>query len=451
MDESGGRILHRKRSPQNEGKLCPFGMNLIKYYGRRRVRNRIRGKGDKNEVSLDEALGEAKKKLEEYGEETLFVVGNATNEEISSLKSLSESIDADACSWTPSPDPVPSSASFADLENAKRITVVFSDPFIAYPLITRRILKAVEKGANVKEISFVRSERLRSSDFVKINPESPKVELEEEETEAGVIVTDLNPFTVSVPISSIPLSGGQALNLKPSVNAEGAFAMGLTPSKNKNKAKVKAVFALEPTAVEEVMLRGLSPEFLMVQSAFESSWTRRADIVWGNDAFFEKEGTVVNVEGRVLPLFGSSRSGVKIIHSLGGYDYDEARKKTLQSLGIETVKEDKPVKIKTEGEGIERRDDFVLGGAGDKTLITKTNPFFWNLNWNEGHKNFVELSRGTLSDLKLRKGEKVIVEDEGHKKAFYFKISEIPDEIIVSEVKASSKLELARRIRVESA
>ena len=403
MDEVGGRIFHRKRAPQNEGKLCPFGMFLPQFYSRPEAESRVGGK----KVELQEALEAAKKKIEEYGKEVLFVAGRATNEEMASLVSLAEKLGASASSWSPSP----SVNSFNDLENAGKLSVAFLDTFISYPLIARRILKAIEKGAKVKEISWVRSGKINSE---LVEPTSAEPD--------GLVIADLNPFTASI-------SSMRGILFKPSVNSDGAFALGLRPSEKKGKA----VFAIEPSPVEEAMLGDLKPETLIVQSAYQSDWTEKADIVLKSDRFFEKEGSILNVEGRTLPMHGSSRKGVGILSSIGGSNYEDARKRVLNSLGIESISEDRTLKIDGSWE---KKGEFRIRGSGDKTLFTKTNPFFWS---GIGHRDFIEININTVRELGIKRGEKVQVDDGASKKEFYFKISDVPDGFAVSEIRATQE------------
>ncbi|RLI78706.1 hypothetical protein DRP05_06450 [Archaeoglobales archaeon] len=413
----GDRIFHRKNAPHNEGKLCKFGMDLLKYYSREKAECKVDGKN----VELNEAINEAKKRLEGYsGDEILFLTScTATNEELAALKLLAEKFDAKCCFYGYGN----ALFSLKDIENFGRVILTF-DPFVSYPLVARRVLKVKE----VYEVGFVDG-RVNS---IILNPENPNFDdalaLLDENT---IALAEYSPLsTVYTPfLKEVVKSNAKAIVFNPTLNANFAAMLGFESFENKiDFDKVKAIYALEPELINGAIP---SPELLIVQSAFSNGWCDKADVVIQSDSFHQKRGSVVNAEGRILINNGKSEQGVEILEKIGGFE--QTASKVLETLNVNTIKEFSTVEITEEF----REKEFKLKGEGKYYLTTKSNPFLWK---GIDHKNFVELSVEDVKELGLSRTDRIKIGD----KELCYKPSNIQKGYIVSEILISQLKGLTR-------
>ena len=478
-NEVGCSVLHRKVSPVNAGKLCKFGMHLPRFYSRSRMRTTIKGR----DAKAENAVNEMREQLTTMQpDEIAFIAlpGMMTNEEFAAMISLCKSLKCRNLVTGTERFPLEMHP-LSKIENAQNILLFFFDPFVQYPLITRRILRAKERGAEVIDVSFAENSReiadktilvdeilgsTPPSDMGDVALNVANALVETYGVKDALIIADLNPMTDARFIDAIDMLSTQTFLLKPFLNANGAMLLSSAMDYRCEKGifeiiddvrqgKIKALYVFEP----DLSLHFFSNsdladiELLAVHGAFDSALCRNAHITISNEPFFMRRGTVVNVEGCVLDVGGSSCESVEIISEMSGErlsyegvheivrshlgfskksEYETfvgAVRSTTASSDAETTKK-RGKKAGKKAKRVRKAKDKKENG---RLLLYKTNPFFW---YGIRDKNFVEISPETARDLHLFRGESIILRStDGGEEQMSFKITDIPPYLAISEVK----------------
>ena len=496
-DDDSIDIDYRKRSPVNEGKICKFGVQLPKYYSREKIKPMVKEDNGQKEVELDLAIQGASKKLKEVkdgsGPESIafFSLGLATNEELVTLKGLADTL---GCSNLEcglgkfkeiGAEALKIGIPFKDLESAKNIVMIFFDPFVQYPLLSRNIIKAKENGAKILNIGT--SNNRAADKTVLIDPKEQILKLQslvkylKEKKEGSefndllpyfedsVIIADLNALSDVEIIKAIcninALTDSKLLFMKPYANLSGSELLGFTSKDGGiegllneiDEGKIKALYLLESDILgwaldEEKVSETLSKlDLLIVQSSFKTKTSDLANVLLPNDLFFEKKGSVINSEGRALCNKGDCSSGIdivgKITEASGGkiLDYEAAHAQVLEKLGISEIDEDK-IPLKRE----DKKEELPMGESqvkeGEQFLILKTNPFFWNC---VADKHVIEINIDNVKTLGLNKGENIGIKSNGSIESIKFKVSDLPGNVVISETKLSLVKEPVSEISLE--
>jgi len=480
-ERRGLKVAHRTVAPMNEGKLCKFGMQLPAYYDKDALHNSVDGK----EVDLGEAIETARKRLSGMNpEEIAFVAlpGTITNEELVSFTSLASEFGCENLSFGFERffRDIPEEAfyvlehglPFSDVEAASKIVLFFVDPFVHYPLLARRILKAKRNGARVIEVSFTKNERGLADETIVVAPhEFESLREKKELFENSLIIGELTPYTnphlVSLMLWLQASTSSRLFLLKPFLNVTGALLIsggGKGAEKRKDlfeifdridRGKIKALYLLEtdPTSVllggEEVKKTLSNLDVLIEQNAVRTPLSEIATTTLGSEPFYKKKGTIVNIEGRVLDLGGESANGLAILEHMGnGRSYEDLHEEVKKRLGLGSSE---PSEFEIAVTRTERKfevaflvefiDSFLSllkmgneeeGGEEGYSLWYKTNPFFWA---GVRDKQFVEISPVAMRTLGLFSGDEIELVQGELKERRGFKISDVPDDLIVSEDK----------------
>ncbi|MDY6965076.1 MAG: molybdopterin-dependent oxidoreductase [Halobacteriota archaeon] len=490
-------IDFRKRSPVNEGKLCKFGVQLPRFYSKEQAKPMIKEGDNQKEVESETAIEEAAKKLKEVrdgsgADSIAFVAGGlATNEELVSLKGLADALGCSNIECGLGKFSSIGSEAFKlgipleDVNNAKNIVMIFVDLHVQYPLLTRNLLKAKENGAKVLSIG---TEENRAADrTVLVGPGEQTTKLQslvrylkdksgdgdfdgvESFFEDSVIIADLNALSDVEIVKAIcninAQTNSRLLFMKPYANLSGAAMLEFTSKEGGidgllseiDEGKIKALYILESDLVgtsldEEKVIETLSKlDLLIVQNALKGATSDLADLLLPNDLFFGKRGSVINAEGRVLSNRGDGTSGIdvlgKIAEAAGGkkIDYEAAQAQVLETLGISEIDEDK-IPLKRDEKKVEVDMGEAQTMAGEHFLVLKTNPFFWN---GMVDKNVVELNISNVKRLGLCKGENISIKSNGSAESIKFKVSDLPENVVISEAKLSLAKELVSEIGLE--
>ncbi len=464
------RVLHRKNAAVNEGKLCKFGTQLHTYYEREALNDTVDG----SEVEQKEAIKEAKGRLKGMKPDELAFValpGTVTNEEIVSLVALASEFGCENISFGLErffrgiPEEaryiIEKGLPFSEVEKASRIILLFVDPFVHYPLLARRVLKAKKKGAKVVEVSFAKNERGIADETVLVEPVGlERIKEKKDLFEDSLIIGELTPYT-DLQFFELMLwlnasTSSRLFLLKPFLNSTGAFLPGGNSKRRKDlfeiidgieRGEIKALYLLETDLAgamlgDERVTKTVSKlDLLIEQNAFRTPLSSTADITISSEPFFMKRGTIVNIEGRVLEVGGQSEKGLQITESMGkGRTYEEVHEEVKRKLGLAEISEFE-LAVKRKERSFEMAEPKVeieerKGGEG-YFLWYKTNPFFWNNGIQS--KNFVEISPAAMRKLGLFRGDEVVIVQGERKGRMGFKISELPDYLILSESKMSIK------------
>lgn len=416
-------------------------MSLPKYYSRKPLRPNADAK-------------DVRERLNEIDPEQMAFVslGETTNEELLSLRELARDI---GCKNLDSGfgkffNAIPADFHevlrvgfpFKHIENASKI-VLLLDPFVQYPLLARYILRAREKGAEVLEVGFAGNERYIADETILVRSWD-EIMGAEESFEDAVVICDLNPWTTVEMLSTVlrVSKRSELLLMKPFLNATGALMLNYMSDVLMNE-KIRALYVLESDLIdiainEPEMENWLSKlDLLIVHNAYESRITKLADITLQSDPFYEKKGTIVNAEGRILETGGCSTRGIELIEKMGGMGYKESHERVLNELEDERG-------TKKEGEiDIEPKEIPESEGA---LLVYKTNPFFWH---GIRHKNFIDMSVDNVRDMGLNREDNIKVICDGEEEVG-FKPVESPRDIFVSEIKLPACKDLISHVRVTS-
>jgi NADH dehydrogenase/NADH:ubiquinone oxidoreductase subunit G len=478
------KILHRPTSPMNEGKLCKFGTDLHMYYEREVLNNSVDGK----EVKQEEAIREAKERLKGIKPDELAFIAlpsTITNEEILSFASVASEFGCENVSFgferffreiqEEASYIIECGLPFSEVEKASKIILFFLDPFVHYPLLARRILKAKKNGARVIEVSFAKNERKIADEAVLVGPmEVRRIKEKKEMFADSLIIGELTPYTNSQFLALMlwltASTSSKLFLLKPFLNSTGAFLLGRNgkeTGKRKDlveildeieRGEIKALYLLETDLVgamlggEEVAETISKLDLLIEQNAFRTPLSDIANITISSEPFFMKKGTIVNIEGRLLDIGGESEKGLQAMESMGkGRSYEEVHEKVKRKLGLSEINEFE-IAVKREEKSFEMAEPKVeieerKGGEG-YFLWYKTNPFFWN---GIQSKNFVEISPVAMRKLGLFRGDEVEVVQGERKERMGFKISELSDYLILSEAKMSIGEKMLTRVEMKRA
>ncbi|MBN1454801.1 MAG: hypothetical protein JW945_00910 [Methanomicrobia archaeon] len=460
-------LAHRKLAPMNEGKLCKFGMHLPAFYAREPLPTLVDGQ----ETTQDEAIREAKARLERLKpDEIAFVAipSAVTNEELLSFVS-----GATACGSTNRcfgfeqflnaiPEDARSALTnglpFFEIEAASKIVLFLLDPYVHYPLLARRILKARQRGAQVIDIAFAHNRRGIANETVLIDPLDPGSIQKLRDTVANsLIISEVTPYTSLVVISLVlrlaAETASQLFLLKPFANSTGALLLDSSGAEQRRdlfeildrieNGSIKGLYLLE-TDLSAVVFHAAAVkqtlsqlDVLIEQNAFRTPQSELAHVTLQSEPFYRKRGTILTIEGRLLELGGESTNGLRILEQLGSNRaFAEVHAEVKHALGLGTAEP-------TEFEIVAPRVEAVVNVAplphrepekpealGDEHYVLwyKTNPFFWA---GIRDKGFVELSPTALQALGLFVGDALIVGDAAEKTGF--KVAAVPEKLIVSE------------------
>jgi len=468
-----GNIDFRKNAPVNAGKLCKFGMKLPEYYAQPQIKS--------TKSKMSKAINEASKILSSVDKSKVAYVsvGNTTCEEHLAFMELASTMSAvvNTGFGVFGDLPIGVGIPLEEIENAKNIILAFINPYEQYPLLTRRILKAKNNGANIINIGFFKNRNLASENYI-LNPTNYILELLELKLNGfanGVIISDLhfytNPEVVKILLNLAKSTNSKITFMKPFVNSSGSIILS-KPDNQKSipqilegciSGDIKVLYLLETDLIqimpdESKVISALENlDALIVQQSTKTPITEYANILLISERFFEKKGTVVNVEGRVQENEGISTKGIQIISNMSlklnknALEYSDLHNKVLTSLNIKSDASLNEYEIPsypktplnmdtTVSETVQEQkmqSSASLSSASLKDMETSLmylyNPFLWH---GVNEYDFVELNLDTVKNLKLDKGGMVeLISNNGTIRKSYKVSLDIPNNICISRSK----------------
>lgn len=478
-------IDYRKASPVNQGKLCRFGVNLANNYCPAVSR------AGKDAVTVDEAVAKAAEILKsaKASEIALLSVGGTTNEEHLAFMKVGEKLGV----------PVNTGmtgifkdigklhaytgrgTTYEEVETAKKI-YLFVDPYVQYPLLVRRLVHAKEKGAEI--VSFGLKELPIASQNVTVEPGTSLYDVKEFAPDADtIVISDLTPYTYAKRLAELVEIAGEKskfLFMRPFMNATG---VGYLSKHTKQQSfddivskmetgDLKVLVCLDSDLIDICLNDNIKETFknlehTIVLSSRDTSVCSAADIVIATEPFYKKKGSVMNVEGRLIPISAAAgempltgfNALSALLEALGGsgLDYDAVHAEAVQMLGATEDEYKITIPEKKSAPGIKKISDQIpdlkatfgdfaepksyvssgskadgeIGAAAAKHVYLTT-PFLWNGVLDDD--NYVEISRcqvkasallkGFTADITCACGETV--------KATRFKVSPMADGYVLS-------------------
>ena len=432
-------IDYRKSAPTNEGKLCRFGVHMTRFY-ESAVRSMIGGK----EANDADAIKAAAESVKAAGDAAAFLsVGSTTNEEHMAFMDLAKAAGVSASLGLSGLYKdigrlhmlAGRGTTFDDVQNAKKIFLL-TDPYVQYPMIMRHLVRAKAKGA---EITAFGVKKLPIADkCVFIKPCTSLYEVAEFAPDAEtVVISDITPYTNArrlAEILEISKTGGadaKTLFLKPFVNSTGAGHLSRHTKQRSfeeivsgiNDGNIRVLVCLDSDLVNLCLNPEISETLskldkLIVFASRKTPVCDMADVVIASEPFYRKEGTVVNAEGRLIPLSAAvgpcPRTGFENISALAAAlgaaprSFEDVSAAVLSEFGVSEVDEFNvpvPEKKAYDGEKISESLDTACPADGEETNakhIYVTNSFMWAGLSDED--DFIEIGTCFARELKLLKG-----------------------------------------------
>lgn len=425
----------RKSSPCNAGKLCRFGMKLPFFY------TPVKSMIDGSETEPEDAAKEAASRLSS-GSAALVSFGNATCEEHLAFRKLAEKLSiplytgADFEGLPEDTHPtLRVGIPYTEIEAAKHI-VLFIDPYTRYPLLVRKLVLAKSKGARITAVGYrelpIADENISPDDISQLSLSGD-----------SVVISDFHPLSdtghVKKVLSLAGNAGARLTFLKPFGNSTGAY---LVSGKNQHSlaklvqeidnGSIDTLFCLESDLLEVIPGDTAGKlKNLIVQTGHNSATAKKANIVIASEPFYKKKGTVVNNEGRVQALGGGGASGIALLGTVAGDNYEfDALHETVKSMpGIESVDEFTVPAYDRPGYSAPEVTEPV--NTGEITLVTEYTPFTWSGLADDN--DFVELNLDMVRALKLLKGGTIRISSNGASVDKRFRVGPVLDNVLVTE------------------
>jgi hypothetical protein len=422
----------RKSSPANAGKLCRFGMSLPRFY------MPAKSMVDGRETSLEEAAGEAAKRISDGKGSTAFLsLGNTTSEELLALQKPGESYLCTGANFEVfAKDTFRTlcvGIPYNEIEAAKHI-VLFIDPYEQYPLIVRRLLFAREKGAKITAVWWkdmaLASENIRPADVSKLVL-----------SKDSLIIADFHPLSDVEQVKSVLAlaknAGAKITFLKPFANSTGAYLLAKDAKQKSlaqliddiNKGTIKTLFCFESDPSMLIQAETLSKlTNLIIQTGQMPSV--KANIVIAHEPLYKKKGTLINNEGRAQALGGAGTGGLDALGIIAGtkFEFNALHESVKKAIGVQAIDEFTIPKFE--------RPSYNAIQAVPKPVDTRSalvsvlNPFMWfNL---ADDNDFVELNLNMVRYLKLMKGGLIKIRSNGSAVNKRFKVAPVQDNILLT-------------------
>ncbi|WNY28252.1 hypothetical protein MmiEs2_04360 [Methanimicrococcus stummii] len=444
-------IDYRKASPVNQGKLCRFGVNLANNYCP--AVSSVRG----SPVSTEDAVAKVAEALKgaKPSEIALLSVGGTTNEEHLALMKIGEKLGVPVSTGMTGLFKeigklhayTGRGTTYEDVESAKKI-YLFVDPYVSYPLLIRRLVHAKEKGAEI--VSFGLKELAIATQNVAVEPNTSLYDVKEFAPDADtVIISDLTPYTYAKRLAElVEIAGGKSdfLFMRPFMNATGAGYLSKHTKQQSfddivskmETGDLKVLVCLDSDLIDICFNDNIKETFknlehAIVISSRDTVACGAADIVVATEPIYKKKGSVMNVEGRLIPITAAAgdmpltgfNALSSVLEALGGsaLDFDTVHAEVVEMLGATedeykiTVPEKKSAPeiqkvsgklpdLKATFSSFSEPDSFVSAsdteGANAVKHLYLTNPFLWNGVLD--NDNYIEISRCQVKETALLKG-----------------------------------------------
>lgn len=301
----------------NAGLLCVDGRFAVVEPGPQRVAAPlVRKDGQLQTATWDEALDMIARRFQTVGLVAGLASPRATNEELAAFREFfAQTLHSQAVGLLYGelpPADLGAAASLADLDGADLVLLVGGEPLADQKVIGYTIKRAVDQGARLIIVSDQASE-LDAFAVARL----PLARLAEAAVEVAAAQRPVVVYAAGLGAERYGALAGlpdktHFLPLYKGTNAAGAAKAGLA-------AQPVAGNALYVLAADDLPGEQALPkvEFTVVQSAYHSAWTETADVVLPALTWAEKEGHIINVEGRQLPV-------VPILQMGEGYQPDSA-------------------------------------------------------------------------------------------------------------------------------
>jgi formate dehydrogenase major subunit len=288
-------------SEPNRGLLCVDGRFKPLYDERQRITSPMVRRDDKLvETGWDEALGKVAEQLK-GGDVQGLATCATTNEALQAFADLFDKVGGEAGLLEPVAPPLGFGAEgdVRDILDADFIVVAGAQPLDYQRVVGYFIHRAADQGATVAVIAESENELSDRADMTVSYAEADKVAEAAADAEKIVLVYSLG-IKGKVMAAFRPLAGKLSyLALSPARTMGGASA-GLKPAEF-NGAATRFLLVSEQ-AEDPAWVDALGEGFTVVQASYHSPLVERADVVLPTPLWYERTGTVTNIDGDTKPL-----------------------------------------------------------------------------------------------------------------------------------------------------
>ncbi|MFB3926598.1 MAG: molybdopterin-dependent oxidoreductase [Syntrophales bacterium] len=306
----GGNVLRIRgdwEGAVNGGLLCKLGRFDPLQDDRRRItRPLLRRKGRLEPVSWKEAIQAAAKRIGGTAGAEIGVLASShsTNEALYLLDNLFrrqlQVTNAGLLNRVAMKHIGRQEGSLSDIGGADIILVAGADPVNDQPVSSFLVKRAVDRGARLIVIS---DEDNGLAPFAYMNIGTAEIDKAIEiagRAERPVVI--YGPWIDGNMADALKKLRNSAsfIALEPGVNTRAAAAIGLNNGFDPSGVKFLYILLGEQKWADESILGKIGKKtFIVVQAAFESSLTERADLVLPAAIWSEREGSLTNTEGRI--------------------------------------------------------------------------------------------------------------------------------------------------------
>ena len=307
------RIESDWEAPVNEGRLCQKGRFEPLYETRHRLSGpMVRRNGRLQPASWDEALQAAAQRVEatDAGSIAVFSSSGATNEALylfdrlfrKDLKVATAALLNRVVPGLPGGSP----GLLAEIGASDFILVIGADPVKNQPVASFFIKRAFDGGARVIVVDDADN---GLSPFawqtLPLAELDSALNMAERADRPVILCGEYLPDDAADSLQRLPKKV-PIIVLEPGCNTFAAKSLGFVNGLPASTASLLFVLLGEECAQENVLLADMDEKtFVVVQAAYASSLSERADVVLPTAIWSERDGTLVNTEGRVFKANGA--------------------------------------------------------------------------------------------------------------------------------------------------
>ena len=286
----------------NAGVICVHGrFEVVEPQAKRVTAPMVRKADGWAEVSWDEALTTVANRLQAAGPVAGLASPRATSEELGAFQQLFAAVPGGDVGllYGQMPPEVGAAASLPELAKADCIVVVNGQPLEDQKVVGYAVRRAAENGARLIVVSdtpaTLDAYAKKCLSLAEIAGAAAEVEAA---ARPVVLYTGGLASAVYDALRALPAKT-HFMPLYRGANTAAAARLGLS----ERPVKGNALFVL---AGDDLPAAGdghlPAAGFTVVQAAYQSAWTEAADVVLPARVWAEKDGHVVNIEGRELPV-----------------------------------------------------------------------------------------------------------------------------------------------------
>ncbi len=302
----------------NYGLLCVAGRFEPLYDTRPRLRvPLVKKNGQQVEASWDEALAAAAAGLKQAGQMGALVTPRATNETLVAVTKLFQN--AGLTHYAPLPD-LPADARLTDVAQADLVVLVGADVMKDHRVVGGYIKRALDRGAR---LVIVGQEDNGLAEYAAlVSPEAQRAVNLALEAHQPIVIYGTGTTAEDATLLKMLVGRARFLPLPVGTNAAGAAQVKLDGTFQ--PAKGLYLLLGDDRANGRVAEAVAGASFLVVQAAYASPLTERADVVLPAPIWAEQSGHLTNLEGQTrrvnaaIQAPASVRAPAIVLQSLAG-------------------------------------------------------------------------------------------------------------------------------------